>query len=175
MKKNTQFVLIVMFIITVMSCTSKHDKLTSEIRHLEETVRSQAIPDKQSGAELVNKYLEFADSFPEDSLAPTVLFNAARLSLAMNDTEQTMTILDRIIEQFNNSKPVADAYVLKGFIYETVYQDYASAREWYELFLKEFPSHHMCEDVRFSLNNLGKTPEELIAEFMQQQEEQGNQ
>lgn len=163
-----------MFLVVFYSCTSKHEKMTAEIKELEESVRTQAIPDKKVGGELVSKYIEFADAFPDDSLAPTVLFNAARLSLALNDPENSLSYLERLIENYYASKPVADAYVLNGFIYETVYQDYENARYWYELFLKEFPNHEMYEDIRFSLNNLGKTPEELVAEFMKKNLEESN-
>lgn len=164
----------IVLLVVFSSCTSKHEKLTSEIKTLEETVRAQAIPDKVVGSELVGKYIEFADVFPDDSLTPTVLFNAARLSLALGDPENSLLYLERLIENYYTSKPVADAYVLSGFIFETIYQDYVKARYWYELYMKEFPNHPMVEDVRFSLNNLGKTPEELVAEFMKQNEEQGD-
>jgi len=171
MKKN-QFVLMLLLLLFVTACNSGREKLISEIESLEESIRAQAMPDKTEGGKLVNKYLEFADSFPEDTITPTVLYNASRLSLAINDPGQSLEILQRLVENYYNSKPVADAYVLSGFIYETEYQDYVQARYWYELFLKEFPNHSMYEDVRATVNNLGKSPEEIVAEFMARLEEE---
>jgi tetratricopeptide (TPR) repeat protein len=171
MKKN-QLILLFVLLLIISACTSGREKLVAEIKTLEESIRTQAIPDKTEGGKLVNKYLEFADSFPEDTLTPAVLYNAARLSQALNNPGQSLEILQRLVDNHYNSNPVADAYVLSGFIYETEYHDYEQARYWYELFLKEFPNHSMYEDVRATLNNLGKTPEEIVAEFMAGLEEQ---
>jgi tetratricopeptide (TPR) repeat protein len=164
MKEKSVFLLIA--VIVMASCTSRYEKLTEEIKQLEEKVRNQPIPDKVDGGKLMNLYIDFADAFPEDSLTPNVLFNASRLSLALNDPNRSLEILHRLISDYEDSNPIPDAYVFTGFIYETVKVDIDSARYWYELFLKDFPNHAMYEDVRASLNNLGKTPDEIVAEFM---------
>jgi tetratricopeptide (TPR) repeat protein len=155
----------------IVSCSSKHEKLLAEIKTLEESIRNQPIPSKDTGGKLVSKYLEFAEAFPEDSLTPTVLYNASRMSFAISNPEQATEILEKLIDSHPMSKPIADAYVFLGFIYETIYKDYQKAKHWYELFLREFPNHAMYEDVSFSVKNLGKSPEELVAEFMKQGEE----
>jgi tetratricopeptide (TPR) repeat protein len=164
MKEKSVFLLIA--VIVMASCSSRYEKLTEEIKQLEEKVRNQPIPDKVDGGKLMNLYIDFADAFPEDSLTPNVLFNASRLSLALNDPNRSLEILHRLISDYEDSNPIPDAYVFTGFIYETVKVDIDSARYWYELFLKDFPNHAMYEDVRASLNNLGKTPDEIVAEFM---------
>jgi len=158
-------------LVFLVSCTSKYDSLLEKIKSLEEKVRTQAIPDKADGGKLVASYIEFADAFPEDSLTPTMLFNASRVSFALNDPETSLSVLKRLTDAYSESKPIADAYVFYGFIYETVYQDFEAARYWYELFLLDFPQHEMSEDVKVTLQNLGKTPEELVAEFQKNAEE----
>jgi len=164
MKMKNVFLIIAVMVF--VSCSSKHDKLTEEIKQLEEKVRNQPMPDQVDGGKLMNLYIEFADEFPDDSLTPNVLFNASRLSLALNDPNRSLEILHRLINDYVDSKPIPDAYVFTGFIYETVKGDLGNARYWYELFLKDFPNHDMYEDVMASLNNLGKTPDEIVAEFM---------
>jgi len=156
--------------ILLISCTSHQEKLLAEIKKLEETVRNQAVPGKEEGNKLIGKYLEFADAYPDDTLTPTILYNAARVSVSISNPQQGVDILQRLIEKYPESKPLADAYVFLGFIYETALMDFQKAGYWYELFLKDFPNHPMYEDVRFSLNNLGKSPDEIVAEFMKQAE-----
>ncbi len=155
----------------LISCSSRHDKQLAEIKKLEEKIKQQSIPRKEEGNTLVTKYLEFADAYPEDTLTPTILYNAARVAVSINNAQQGADILQRLIESYPESKPLADSYVFLGFIYETVLLDLQKAAYWYELFLKEFPNHPMYQDVRFSLNNLGKSPEELVADFLRQADE----
>jgi isocitrate lyase len=54
---------------------------------------------------------------------------------------------------------------LQGFISENGLKDTAAARKFYENFLKQYPNHKLASDVKISLNNMGKTPDELIREF----------
>jgi tetratricopeptide (TPR) repeat protein len=156
----------------LVSCNSRQEKLMSEIKKLEETVRNQTVPGKEEGNKLVVKYLEFADAYPEDTITPTILYNAARVSVSISNPQQSVDILQRLIDKYPESKPIADAYVFLGFVYETALMDFQKAGYWYELFLRDFPNHPMYEDVRFSLNNLGKSPDEIVAEFMKQAEEE---
>ena len=171
---KTKSIFVIICLVVFVSCTSKYDTLTSEIKEFEEKIRNQPIPDKVDGGKLINLYVQFADEFPDDSLAPVVLFNASRLSFALNDFNQSLSLLERLVKNYEDSKPIPDAYVFAGYIYETVKGDFVSAKYWYELFLKDFPNHEMYEDVRTSLNNLGKSPEELVAEFMKNIEEEKN-
>ncbi len=54
---------------------------------------------------------------------------------------------------------------LLGFSYENDLKQNDKAREVYELFLKNYKSHELADDVQFSLNNLGKSPEDIIKQF----------
>jgi inosine/xanthosine triphosphate pyrophosphatase family protein len=40
----------------------------------------------------------------------------------------------------------------------------------YELFLQKYPDNDFADDARISIENLGKTPEELIKQFEEQQQ-----
>jgi hypothetical protein len=59
---------------------------------------------------------------------------------------------------------------LQGFVFENEVGNVDAAREKYHQFLKQYPDHKIAEDVRTSLRNLGKTPEQLVQEFMAQQQ-----
>lgn len=169
--KRYFYLLKVILLIVFLGCTSKHDTMLKNIKSLEEKVRLQAIPDKTDGGKLVAAYTDFVNAFPSDSLAPTMLFNASRVAFALNDYENAVALLKRLTDDYPTSKPIPDAYVFYGFIMETIYQDYEKARYWYELFLRDYPEHAMAEDVRITIKNLGKTPDELVAEFLKNNEQ----
>ena len=60
-----------------------------------------------------------------------------------------------------NSTPVA-MFVI-GFIYNNNLQMVDSARVAYNAFLAKFPNHELAASATFELDNLGKTPDEIIA------------
>lgn len=57
---------------------------------------------------------------------------------------------------------------LKAFVLENQAQKYDQAKEVYEEFILLYPGHVMADDARYSIENMGKTPEELIEEFERQ-------
>ena len=60
-----------------------------------------------------------------------------------------------------NSTPVA--MFVMGFIYNNNLQMVDSARAAYNVFLAKFPNHELAASAKFELDNLGKTPDEIIA------------
>jgi outer membrane protein assembly factor BamD (BamD/ComL family) len=71
----------------------------------------------------------------------------------------------KFIHQFPNHRNAPYALFLQGLIYENQAGDPMKARPYYEAFLKAYPDHPIAGDVSFSLENLGKTPEEIIMGF----------
>ena len=61
----------------------------------------------------------------------------------------------------DSSAPVAMFIV--GFIYNNNLQMYDSAKGAYESFMAKYPDHPLVASAKFELENLGKTPEEIIA------------
>lgn len=60
-----------------------------------------------------------------------------------------------------NSTPVA-MFVI-GFVYNNNLQMIDSARVAYQAFIEKFPNHELAPSAKFELDNLGKTPDEIIA------------
>ena len=49
-----------------------------------------------------------------------------------------------------------------AYTYENNLHDLVRAKTLYEEFLQKFPNGELAQDARLSLENLGKTPEEMI-------------
>lgn len=165
------FVFIFIAVFTI-SCANEKQKIVKNITDKEVKFKSNTdIVDKFEGQVLINLYLEFVEKFESDSLAPEMLYKAAQVAVAIEKPTEALVYLDKIIDKYNSNEDLlAEAYVYKAFIYETVFLDFVNARKYYNIFLNDFPNHQMYESIYLNLQTLGKTPEELIQEFLQNQE-----
>lgn len=149
---------------------SKSDRL-EVIRELEDKSYQDIEKfDTTMALSLVNNYAKFADENPEDELTPNFLFKAGDLSMALHKPSLAISYFDRIISNYADYEKLPYCMFLKGFIYEDQIGDLKKAKANYEEFIERFPDHDMTEAARFSIKNLGKSPEELIREFEGQQD-----
>ena len=114
---------------------------------------------------MVDLYKKFADQHPKDSLAPVYLYKAANLLMNSDKNDDAIALLDNIIKDYDNFGKIEEAYFLKAFIYDNNIKNINKARTAYTDFLKKFPKSDLADDAQISLDNLGKTPEQIIKEF----------
>lgn len=115
--------------------------------------------------ELIKLYLIRVDSMPLDTLTADYLFKAADVSINLTNHSRTLILLNRLQNEFPKHEKVAMCLFLKGFVYENQFNDTAQARKVYEEFIYRFPQNEFVEDAKMAIKNLGKSPEELIREF----------
>ena len=116
---------------------------------------------------LVNNYAKFAEENPEDDLTPNFIFKAGDLSMALRKSNLAIGYFSQIIENYPEFERLPYCMFLKAFIYEDQIGDLEKAKAGYEEFIRKYPDHDMAEAARFSIKNLGKSPEDLINEFEQ--------
>ena len=61
------------------------------------------------------------------------------------------------------------ALFLKGFIYETRFNNLTKAKELYERYLELYPDGEFAADCKASIENLGLSLEELVRRFEENQ------
>jgi TolA-binding protein len=83
------------------------------------------------------------------------------------DPNKAIQIFDRILNEYPKFQKIPHCLFLKGFIYENELKNLDKARQIYQEFLMKYPNHEFADDVQISLDNLGKSPEELIKEFQE--------
>lgn len=161
-----------LIIATIMlcACESSEQKDTikiGDIKKMETELFSSTItaPDLVKAKQLADMYITYANEHPEDTIAPDFLFKAADINMNLNNPTITIGLFDDIIVNYPNYKNIASAMFLKGFVYEDQLNDYPNAKKCYLEFLDRFPDSDFADDAVVSLNNLGKSPEELIKEF----------
>ena len=119
----------------------------------------------QTAGELLQAYLEYAENHKDAPEAPDYLYKAADLSLNINKSRESLDLYNRIIYQYPDYKKVPECLFLMAYIYENYFQELGKAKEIYESFLSKYPNHDFADDARISIENLGKSPEELIRSF----------
>lgn len=149
-----------------ISCTSKRDKDVSNIKDIEEQLKQQAArPDSAKLVELLALYTGFADKYPQDTAAAMYLYRAVNLSMGMGQGEVAMQLINRSINEYPKSPRYAETVFLKAYVYENLLGKLGSASEIYRDFIHRFPDHELADDAQMAIQNMGKTPEELVEEF----------
>lgn len=149
---------------------SKSDRLQI-IKELEDKAYSDVNKfDTTSALALVKNYSQYCDENKDDEMSPVFLFKAGDLSMAMRKSTIAIDFFNRIINDYPEFDKVAYSMFLVAFIYDDQLKDYESAKNSYNAFIEKYPDHEMTDAARFSIKNLGKSPEELIQEFEQKQD-----
>ena len=170
MKKNLY---ILLSTLALTSCTNPQQKYRDEISAAEKVLfaDSTMIIDKTKAGELMKLYIAYADQFQDDSSSADYLFKAGDIANNMRQPTEAIALFGRV-RRYQTYAKVPVALFLQGFITETELQDYGKAKEYYESFLQKYPNHQLTRDVQASLDNLGKSPEDLIKEFEANQKKQ---
>jgi len=118
----------------------------------------------EKAKELVNAYTDFAKKYPNDTNSVNFLFKAANISM-ISQPKLSVELFDQVIKDYPTFNKIAYCMFLKAFVYDDKLKNINKAREAYEVFLKKYPTNDFADDAKACLDNLGKTPEQLIHEF----------
>ena len=154
-------------LLIIAACSGGRDEKLTKIKDLETRLLQDSLKAKDEVAayNLQVAYTDFAERFPQDSLAPEYLFKAANLSMSLNWGKSAIDILEKFLSIYPDHKRASEALFYKGFVYDNQLNDDAKAGECYREFLKKYPTHEFASSADASIKNLGKTDEELIREF----------
>jgi len=149
------------------SCTSSKDKDLAKIKELEKTVlaKTTAPVNVDTAKQLVDAYIKYAKDFPKDTCSVNFLFKAANMSMNIGKGQLSVDLFDQIIKDYPEYSKVSDCMFLKAFVYDNTLKEYKKAKVAYEAFINKYPTHEFADDAQACLDNLGKTPEQLIKEF----------
>lgn len=168
MKINRYFILTIATIIStfmLFSCGQNRKADFEKVANLEKKYGATVYSDFAKAKELIAAYDEFVKKYPKDTVSARFLFEAGRLSMNTNQGKDAVKYFDKVITDFPDYKKKPDCMFLKGFVYDELLKDLAKAKEAYLAFVAKYPSHELVDDAKASIDNLGKTPEQLIKEF----------
>jgi len=166
MKKFIVYFVLV-FVLVLVGCNSNDP--AKRIEKLEEQAfATEGAINPEVANDLVSAYCDFADANPDDAMAPEYLFKAVDVSMNLNEPQRTIYIIDKLLNNYPDYPRTQAALFVKGFIFETRYENYDMAKKIYEQYLVMYPDGEFAESCRASIENLGLTPEELVKKFENQ-------
>lgn len=174
MRNLGYFLLVVLSSTLILSCGDNANKtkveinLNDSINFYEQSLFGQSDVNKvdiEGALKLSDFYYQWAIENKGDSLAPEYLLKSADLAMNMKKPVPAINAFNLILMDYPEYKNAPYALFLKAFVYEDILNNTEKARTYYQEFLIKFPDNEYADDVRVSLKNLGKTPEELIKEF----------
>lgn len=156
--------LIVAVAMMLLSCGNEN--LSDRIAKLEKQAFStESAVNPEIAEQLVDVYCDFATQNPENQQSAEYLFKAVDVSMNFDNPVKTFDIIDRLVQEYPDYEKTPMAVFVKGFIYETRYNNIEQAKAAYEKYLELYPDGEMAADCRASIENLGLTPEELVKKF----------
>jgi TolA-binding protein len=160
-------VFLILIILFTGSCSSPEKQLSDKIETEEKGLYkdSSLVPDPQKAKTVIALYDQYVEKFPRDTASAGYLFKAGDISSKTNNVSEAIRYFDRLIDNYPQHEKAPYALFLQGFIFENQLGDPVKAKPYYEEFLKKYPDHSLARDVNFSLENLGRSPEELIRDF----------
>ena len=166
MKKFIVYYVLV-FVLVLVGCNTNDP--AKRIEKLEEQAfATEGAINPEVANDLVSAYCDFADANPDDAMAPEYLFKAVDVSMNLNEPQRTIYIIDKLLNNYPDYPRTQAALFVKGFIFETRYENYDMAKKIYEQYLVMYPDGEFAESCRASIENLGLTPEELVKKFENQ-------
>jgi len=166
MKKYFFGIVFIMAVSLFMGCQSKQEKDHDKLLRLEKALNDSAASfDKAKAIELRNAYLEYIKSWPQDSMNAAYTFKGAEFSMSLREFQKAIELFQRYYKAWPENPKAADCLFLVGFIYENELKNYNEARNSYAEFIQKYPQHPYADDAEILIQNLGKSPEELIREF----------
>lgn len=112
------------------------------------------------------KYVDACEAYAlcnrDEKMAPEYLYRAAEMARTLKTYPKALSIYDWIEGSYPNYEKSATTMFLKGFMLENELNDKESARKVYQDFTTKFPGHDLQDDVKFLLDNIDKSDEEIM-------------
>jgi hypothetical protein len=146
---------------------SESENILAKIDSLETVLfaDSETKADPKAGMALIRFYSKFYRLSEKDSLAVDMLFKAGEVSMGIGQGPMAVKYFRTITEDHANFYKAPEALFLTGFCEENLNKDTAQARWFYQKFVSDFQNHKLAEDAKFSIQNMGKSDEDLIRMF----------
>lgn len=168
MIKNAYLGLLGAFLITSLlsSCQSEQEKAYNELTQLEKSLFGDRTALNDSIARVyISKSESYVTTYKTDERIPDIKFKQGEILNGLGSYSFAIRKFQDIYLGYPKSPKAPESIFLCAFINDSQLQNYERAEYYYKLFLKNYPNHVFAKDAKISLDNLGKTPEELVREF----------
>ena len=125
--------------------------------------KARGLEEDEQPADAVLLYEQLVRDHPDASEAPEALFRSAALYYKeQRDLLKAATTYELVCEKYPESEFAHRGLFIAAFTYANELGNLERARVAYEKYLRDYPDSSMASTAAFELENLGKSPEELL-------------
>lgn len=169
MKKNFLFLMLTLLIV---ACESKENAVQKQLREEIAALEKQLLEgdgdaSKKSdiAVDLVEKTLQYAKDFPQDTLTPTLLFKAADAARGAKQYGKAVQLWGQVWRKYENHPQAPMALFLQGFTFDSDLRKADMAKKYYRQFLEKYPNDPLAEQVKQLMTVVDENPEDLVKKF----------
>lgn len=160
-----------LFATAFFACTDKEATLRGRLAVLDKEFGGANVTDKKKAEEFIIAAEQLAglvEKTKPDEYVDLIL-KAAGLAKTIENPQKAIELYSKLADGMPQHPKAPTALFMLGFVYENDLGDLAKAKEIYESFLQKYPNDaDFADDAQTALKMLGKSPEEIIKEFEQQ-------
>ncbi|MDD4150582.1 MAG: hypothetical protein PHE33_11215 [Bacteroidales bacterium] len=168
MNKYFLLPIILLFIVSI-ACNrtqlTEQQKLEKEISKFEEDLHNDIEPDREKALEMIAKYLEYVEQYPDDSLCPEYLFKSAEIAMNFSQPHNSIRYLTQIEDNYLRYPKYPTVIFMKAFVYDNHIKDIEKAKTYYLRYVEKYPNHTFVTDAKAAVMFMGLTDDELLKLF----------
>lgn len=156
------FILALLSLLSACKNSTPTETIDKAVAEYQQSAKQTGMPSKGKADTLLQAYQAFVDQNPNDAQTPEYLFKMGEIYQFHQQYDKGIATYQTIIDKYPKYDKAPQAMFLMAFAYENYLKDTNKAKTAYEAFLQKYPTHQLAKDAQFSLDNLGKTPEEVM-------------
>ena len=148
----------------------------SRARKMDSTLMQELEINKQTAAQAIKAFTDFADYCHNDSLAPIYYLKTAQVARAIENIPLAKEVLERCLQKhphFRN-KPAALFFLAQLYDEPNYLNNEQEALRLYQQIVDEYPRSEWAMSARGAMQFIGKTDEEMIKEFDRRNKQKPN-
>ena len=153
---------------TVVVAIDECTKFLNEAKRLDNILLKATVVNPQIAEQAIKAFYEFSANCKTDTLAPVFLIKAGQIAQSVKKYTQPQAFFTKCIDEFPNFKSRGAAMFLLAQLYDDAFilNNESEARTIYHQILREYPNTSYANDAKACIQNLGKSDEQLIQEFL---------
>lgn len=150
--------------VVVDECTSRF----KEAKRLDDVLQKANVVNNDIAEQAIKAFYNFSYNCKADTLAPVFLIKAGQVSQTLRKFTQAQAFFTKCIDDFPKFKSRGAAMFLLAQLYDdpTILNNESEARTIYHQIIREYPNSSYANDAKACIQNLGKSDEELVKEFL---------
>jgi outer membrane protein assembly factor BamD (BamD/ComL family) len=139
------FILISLTFFT-FSCSNKKEKIKTDLRKQEQELTKSF--DKTKADQLITSYKNYIQTYPEDTSNKSYMMNATEFCILNNDADGAIGFIDQFLKKYPDDSRAPLMQFKKAIVFDLLKHDMLRSIAEYDIFLKTYPKHPLCEDAR---------------------------